>query len=224
MRTTVYVTLLSVFSLGGCAPLILTGVAATGIVAAQERTPGAAIDDSLITATIHKKLMEQDPNNLFGHVSVESNEGRVLLTGKVHESRYMIDAVRLTWQVDGVREVINEIQVGQGTTFRDFARDSWITGRIKSRILFDKHVMSINYTIETVQGVVYLMGVAQNQEELDRVKGHASTIAGVQRVVSHVRIKGEPTEPLAQESAVREAAPTPMVEERNASSWGGDWH
>ncbi len=50
----------------------------------------------------------------------------------------------------------------------------------------------MNYSIETVNGVVYLIGVAQSQEELDRVINHARQISYVRRIVSHVRIKGAP--------------------------------
>lgn len=54
---------------------------------------------------------------------------------------------------------------------------------------FDKKILSINYTIETVNQIIYIMGIAQNQEELDRLIQHAKNIANVKKVVSYARIK-----------------------------------
>jgi osmotically-inducible protein OsmY len=54
---------------------------------------------------------------------------------------------------------------------------------------FDKKILAINYSIETVNGIVYLIGIAQNQEELDRVIAHARAIDYVRQIKSHVRVK-----------------------------------
>ncbi len=47
--------------------------------------------------------------------------------------------------------------------------------------------------IEAVNGAVYLMGVAQDQGELDRVVAHAKDLAYVRQVVNYVRLKDDPT-------------------------------
>ena len=70
------------------------------------------------------------------------------------------------------------------------ARDTWITTQLKSKLTFDQDVLAINYAIETVNGVVYLIGIAQNQAELERVVGHARDIEYVRNVITHVRVKG----------------------------------
>ena len=100
------------------------------------------------------------------------------------------DAVRLAWKVIGVKEVINEIQVTSDSGVIDLARDSWITTQLKSKLTLDNKVLAINYVIETVNGIVYLIGIAQNQGELDRVIAHSRTISYVRQVISHVRVKG----------------------------------
>ena len=57
--------------------------------------------------------------------------------------------------------------------------------------MFDRDIQSVNYTIDTVQGMVYLMGVAQNQAELNRVVERARTIPDVKQVVSYVKLAGQ---------------------------------
>jgi len=91
-----------------------------------------------------------------------------------------------------VREVINEIEVNDTSSLTNAARDTWISTELKTTLLFDSAVSSIDYSIETVNQVVYLMGVAQSEAELKRVIGHAKDIAYVRRVVSYVLLKDDP--------------------------------
>ena len=85
--------------------------------------------------------------------------------------------------------MINEIKVTEEGSVGNYARDVWISTQLRTKILFDKEISSINYNIETVDQTVYLMGIAQDQAELDRVTAHARNLAHVRKVISHVRIK-----------------------------------
>ena len=100
-----------------------------------------------------------------------------------------MDAVRLAWQVEGVKAVINEVSIEDDSGILDLARDKWVTAQLRLKITFDSKVKAINYAIDTVNGTVYLMGIAQNQDELARVRNHARALDYVRRVISHVRIK-----------------------------------
>ena len=73
-----------------------------------------------------------------------------------------------------------------------YGRDTWIAAQLKSKLLFDKQVSSINYSIDTVRGKVFLIGLAQSRQELDRVINHARSIDYVKKVVSYVKIKRPP--------------------------------
>ena len=173
-----------------CAPIIVGGAATGGVAVVQERTVGAAIDD----ATIHTRVLNNlsKKKDLFSNVGVEVQEGSVLLTGKVKTSEEVIEAVQQTWLVPGVREVINEIQVTDRNTVGGFANDAAITTLAKSRLIAEKYVKSVNYTVETVGGVLYVMGIAQDQAELDRVLNVLSRVRGAKQVISHVRLKDDP--------------------------------
>ena len=96
--------------------------------------------------------------------------------------------MRLAWKPKGVKQVINEIKVAESQGIKGFARDTWITTRLRATLLFNKHVQSLNYTIDTVQGTVYLMGVADSQEELNKATELARTTPDVKQVVSYVRV------------------------------------
>lgn len=165
--------------------------AAVGVTAAQERGIGGAASDTRIRLQIDGLLL-QESKELFLDVHLQVQEGRVLLSGTVPDPEAAVDAVRLAWQVDGVREVINEIEVSDEDSFVDYARDRWIEARIQAKLLKDREVRSINYSIESVNQSVFLLGVAQSQEELDRVIAHTKNVPYVRRVVSYVVLKDDP--------------------------------
>jgi len=175
--------------LGGCGALVLGGAAAGAAVVAQERPVKEAVSDTTIQATIGKKLFEFSVD-IFQKVDISVVEGKVLLTGLVPEPQNRLDAVRIAWQANGVKEVINEIEVKDRSSLSDAARDSWITTKLRSKITFDNEISGINYTIDTVNQRVYLMGIAQSQKELDRVISYARDIDYVRGVVPYVRVKG----------------------------------
>ena len=169
-------------------------VATTGLAIAEERSVGNAVDDLTIRAELNH-LFFRDDVDLYQDVSLSVIEGRVLLKGSVPTAEDRIHALQLAWQANGVREVINEIQVTDESGILDYARDTWISAQLKGKVLVDTDILSINYSIETVNGTVYLMGIAQSEDELARVIDHARSIEDVTRVVSHVVMKDDPRRP-----------------------------
>lgn len=177
-------------ALGACSfeGTVIGAGAGVGIMASQERGLGQAIDDQAIRIQINDGWLQYS-ERMYRLLTLQVQEGRVLVSGVVPEQEMRLEAIRIAWQPEGVREVINEVRVEERTGgVDDFALDTWISTELKAKLVFDKEVSSINYSIETVHGVVYLMGVAQSPIELDRVVEHARNIAYVERVVSYVRL------------------------------------
>jgi len=190
IKLSVYI--LGAISVTGCVPLVLGGATETAVVAAQERSVGNAIDDAGIVIKIKNLYAHQDYKDLLANVEIKVVEGRVLLTGNVDKPDSQIEAVKLAWQVYGVKEVMNEVQINDKSGFWNYAKDVWISTQVRTRLLFGKDIHNINYSVITVNQVVYLMGIAQNQEELNRATNVASSTNYVQRVVSYVRLKDDP--------------------------------
>ena len=181
-------------SLSGCIEFFVGAAATAGLVIAEERSVGDAVDDLTIRAELNQVFFEDDID-LYRDVSFSVIEGRVLLKGSVLTPEDRVQALRLAWQANGVREVINEIQVTDESGILDYARDTWISAQLKGKLLVDVDVLSINYSVETVKGTVYIMGIAQNEDELARVIEHARSIEDVKRVVSHAVMKDDPRRP-----------------------------
>lgn len=190
-RSLILVLITAPLSLGACAPLVVGAGAALGVAVVQERSVGNAIDDTQITLRVNQGLLEAE-SGLFTKVGVEVVEGRVLLTGAVPEAEDRVEAVRIAWKVDGVSEVLNEVQIADRGGITAYANDIRISSQLRLRLLTDTSVSDINYSIDTVNGVIYLMGISVSQEELDTVIGYARGISGVTEVVSHVLNSDDP--------------------------------
>jgi len=183
----VAMVVLAAGALGGCAGVVVGGGALVGTAAYQERGVRGVARDLATATKLRTQLLDAGEAYVTG-VGIEVYEGRVLMTGIIADEGKRAEAVRVVWKTEGVKDVINEIQAGE-SSLRDFAKDSWVTTQLKSKITFDEKIMAINYSIETVNGIVYLIGIAQNQEELDRILAHAKAIDYVRRIISHVRVK-----------------------------------
>ncbi len=171
---------------------LVVGAGAAAVTAGQqERGFSQAVDDNRIAVAINGLLFKKH-YTLFAQVKTQVTEGVVLLTGTVVKPADRVAVTRLVWQVDGVREVINEIAVTETGGLVDQARDTLITGQLKLILLGDDKVASINYSISTVNGVVYLTGLAANDAELARVVNHARSLKYVRRVVNYTRLKNDP--------------------------------
>lgn len=183
--------MLTPLAMSACSPLgIATGAgAATGIAAAREGGIRASVSDARINAAISDKWFKYDLDT-FAKLNITVNQGRVLLTGVVQDPEDRVEAVRLAWQVNGVEQVINEIRIADSEGLSGYIKDTWISAQLRTKMTFDRDIQSINYSVDTVQQVVYLMGVAHTQEELNRVKALSRSISGVKQVVSYVKMAG----------------------------------
>lgn len=177
--------------LSGCIAVAAGGAVAGVSAARQERTIGNAVDDVRIKATLDTRLAREYPG-LYIRVSTTVVEGRVLLAGRVAKPETRLDATRVAWSVDGVHKVDNDIEVSDMSGWLDGPADFIMRTQLATILLADKSIKDVNYTTDVVHGVVYLMGVAQNRDELDRVVDHAQKLNGVKRVENYVVLKDDP--------------------------------
>src|SRR5271169_1815450 len=213
------------FGLGGCPVAIVGGLAAAGgagYAADQERGGGGTANDLSIKTNVQSAWIKADPS-MQADLDVTVYEGRTLLTGTAPTPQMKAQAQEVATRVPGVRAVYNEIEVTPPEGAWNSAKDAWITSQVKSDLVFNAHIRSVNYTVETVNSSVYLLGSARSQAELDSATTMARYVRGVKRVVSYVEIRpGAPPgsqPPGPPPSAVGEpspdasgAAPTTPVE------------
>lgn len=120
----------------------------------------------------------------FGYYNINVIEGRVLLTGSVYNEeikKYIIG--KITENIK-VRELMDELIVDRdiNSSFKDFA----IERSIAMKIFFRTKIKSLNYEVSVVNGSAYVIGIAENEEELKLLTHTISTVKGVKEVVSYV--------------------------------------
>ena len=174
----------------GCSP---TGILATSggtamVVAEGDRSLGSVVDDTTIKVNISARFLNAG-NNLFIDVETTVLEGRVLLTGLVDNQEVRIEAVRLVWEVEGVKEVINEIEVGNRDTLKDYANDLWINTQARGVAAKTIGLRSVGYNFETIKGKIYIAGISSRPEQVNDLIDALKSIKGVKEIVNYVIIK-----------------------------------
>ena len=167
--------------LGGCAPVIVGGAATGSAVIADERTTGSFLDDESIE--VKSTLAIVDDKSLQDvHINVTSINGMVLLTGEAPTEAQRAKVLEHVRTVPRVRRTVNEIRIAPPTAYSSRMSDSWLTTKVKSKMLGDKQLDSMQVKVVTENGVVYLMGLAK-KAEAERATELARQVDGVQKVV-----------------------------------------
>ena len=172
--------LVSAALLAGCPAVIVGGGAVAYGLTEDRRTSGTMIDDDNIESRVSRALRERFGENT--HVNVTSFNRSVLLTGEVPEDGRRAEIEKLVQGVGGVRGVTNDLQVGAPSSMGARTNDSYITTRVKGRLLDSNKVNPIHVKVVTEAGVVYLMGIVTEKEANDAIEV-ARTTGGVIKVV-----------------------------------------
>ena len=170
-----------------CGPVI-GGLGAVAIgSAAKEKGLGTSISDNVISVEILNSLYKFD-NKISKDLKISVNDGAVLITGKVGKSEQKIKITQIIWNVKGVNEVINKIQVTDVSNIKNIAKDLASVGEIRARILTHPKINSLNFTIDVVNGIAYLSGISSNEEEINLVTNIAKQARFVKEVFNYIKI------------------------------------
>ena len=168
-----------------CAPIIGTfGIASLGAVS-KEKGLATTLNDNVIKTKISNLIFKNNPD-LIANTSIFVNNGSVLFTGKVSEPENKILFTKFAWTIRNVNEVNNEIQITNTSSIKNIARDIASMGEIRARIITDKLVNSLNFSIDVVNDKAYLSGVANNIDEIRLVKAHASSARFIKEVYNYI--------------------------------------
>ena len=182
------ITILFVFQ--SCAPIVGTvGMVSLG-AHSKEKGIGTTINDNIIKTKISNLIFKLD-KNLIADSKVFVNNGSVLFTGKVKNPQDKIEFTKLAWSIRGVKEVSNELQISDKSSIKNVARDIASLGEIRARIISDKAVNSLNFSIDVVNDKAYLVGVAKDKAEMIRVEEHASSARFVNEVYNYIILEND---------------------------------
>lgn len=165
--------------LQGCFPLAAAGVGATAVVLSDRRAPGVYVEDENIEWKVRVQLLE---NFKPYHINATSYNQSVLLTGQTLNEQTKKDIEAAVRSNPTVKNIINEITIGDNSSLATRSNDSLITTNVKARILGIGKVSATHVKVITESNVVYLMGILK-REEAENATEIARTSSGVSRVV-----------------------------------------
>jgi osmotically-inducible protein OsmY len=169
--------------LGGCVAATVGAATVTTVdVAYDRRTVGTYVDDNVVEIKIRRDIRVDGDLHGNANVSVTSMNGIVLLTGQVPEARLAERAVGYARSYPEVRQVINQLDIAEKSSFASRMQDTWLTTKVKSALLASRDIESSRYKVVTEDGTVYLLGLV-TQEEAQIAIDIARTVRGVQRIV-----------------------------------------
>ncbi|GMR04004.1 MAG: division/outer membrane stress-associated lipid-binding lipoprotein [Gammaproteobacteria bacterium] len=176
------IALLSLTMIQGCAPLIIAGGATAAAAARDRRTVGAFVDDGAIELKTGRAI-RMDPM-LKGkvHINVTSMNGIVLLSGEAPTSSLRDLVLKQARTVQGIRRIVNEVRISPPTSLGSRSKDTWLTTKVKGKMVSTKNLDATRVKVVTENKVVYLMGLVKRREG-ELATEAARSVKGVQRVV-----------------------------------------
>lgn len=181
MRTTAIILTL-LLALSGCTS-VLDAVKDEPVRPDPYKTPlGTDINDFQIETGIGVNIKKSHPLLRDAHVNINSFNGVVLLTGEVPDEEMRGLAGETARVFRGVRQVHNELQIQEPTTLGSRSTDSWLTTKVKSKLIAEKTIDSTKVKVITENRIVYLMGIVPKSLG-DRAADVASTTKGIRKVV-----------------------------------------
>jgi osmotically-inducible protein OsmY len=190
MKPVHFLALSSLLFCGACDPvtLIFGGAAVAGVTSVRNREGiSGSFSDTELQTKINHALFSRD-RDLFDRVELCVKHGMVVVTGCAEDDFQRDTALQIVKSVGGYKEVFDEMRVQSVPNASDVAADAGVTSRIKSSLIFDGNVASLNYDVTTVKSIVYICGTAQSKYERDVVLHHARTTSGVKKVVAYIKL------------------------------------
>ena len=178
----IILTFFSLFILYGCVGVSSQGVLGTGVsIYTDPRSLGTQIDDSIMQKSLSIRVAQVNSKYILT-VSTKVIDGHIYLNGTVDTVDEKILLTKLAWKIEGARTVKNNLKVKDKFSLKNEAKDLLITSQIKVALLANKKVKSVNYQINTVNQIIYIFGIAQNEEERREVINEGKQILDVKNV------------------------------------------
>ena len=154
------------------------------------RTVGMQIDDVIMQKNLVARLTLTE-KKYFLYIPAEVLDGRIFLTGKVNEPEEKIKITKMAWETKGVRSVKNAITIKGQSNFKRTAKDIFITSQLRTAIIINKNIKSLNYTLETINKNIYIFGIAADENEKKEIIKEANKIYDVEEVKPSIYLISE---------------------------------
>ena len=184
----IFLLLIIILNLKSCAAPIIGGVGAIAFSSsAQEKGLGTSINDKVIYVKLRNAIYNWNPS-VAENVSLSVDNGSILVTGKLKNIDTKVQLTKVIWEINGVKEVNNKVQISETNNLKNIAKDLASLGEIKARLMASKKLNSLNFSIDVVNNIAYISGVASSEEEIAVVTQIAQEARFVKEVQNFVKV------------------------------------
>ena len=171
--------------LQGCIPLVAVGATAGTLAAVDRRSLSTQTADETIEWKAALQISELGGRQ--SHLNFTSYDRKVLITGEVPSEDLKAEVGRLVAAIAEVQGVYNELAVAPPTSLGERSTDSYITTKVKTRLVDSGKLNAAFVKVVSEAGVVYLLGLV-TQPEADAAIQVARSTGDVKKVVTLLEI------------------------------------
>ena len=183
-----FLLLIIILSLQSCAAPIIGGVGAIAFSSsAQEKGLGTSINDKVVYVKLRNAIYDWNPS-VSENISLSVDNGSVLVTGKLKKIDTKVKLTKIIWETSGVKEVNNKVQISETNNFKNIAKDLASLGEIKARLMASKKLNSLNFSIDVVNNIAYISGIASSEDEISIVTQIAQEAKFIKEVQNFVKV------------------------------------
>ena len=190
MKNIFFILLLALLTFS-CVGTSSVGIFGSGVsIAYDPRTVGMQIDDSIMQKNLIGRLTLTDKKYIIS-ISAKVLDGNIYLSGKVDEPEEKLKIIKMAWETKGARSVQSTVTIKGNSNFKSTAKDILITSHLRTAQIFNKLTKATNYTIDTINGKIYIFGIAMTKKEKEKVISEADQIHGVKDVIPSIYLVEE---------------------------------
>ena len=170
-----------------CTIVVSTAGSLVGNATTSTRGFSGTIEDTYLMSKIVSKITLMKLSN-FSNITVSVNNGKVLLAGNIENQEKRLELTKKVWWIDGVEEVYNELEIGPPISFSEKTEDFIFEAKIEKRLLFEPGIFTNNYSVDVVNGNVYVMGISSDIEEKTKVENFLNNMNDIKKLILLVDI------------------------------------
>ena len=181
------INLFIIFLLINSCAIVSTAGSLVGSASTSTRGFSGTIEDTYLMSKIVSKITLMKLSN-FSNITVSVNNGKVLLAGNIENHEKRLELTKKVWWIDGVEEVYNELEIGPPISFSEKTEDFIFEAKIEKRLLFEPGIYTNNYSVDVVNGNVYVMGISSDIEEKTKVENFLNNMDDIKKLILLVDI------------------------------------
>ena len=170
-----------------CTIVVSTAGSLVGNATTSTRGFSGTIEDTYLMSKIVSKITLMKLSN-FSNITVSVSNGKVLLAGNIENQEKRLELTKKVWWIDGVKEVLNELEIGPQIPISKKTEDFIFEAKIEKRLLFEPGIFSNNYSVDVVNGNVYVIGISSDIEEKTKVENLLNNMSDIKKLILLVDI------------------------------------